>query len=93
MHTQMNYNGTSSRNPNSFMIKKIKCKRGNIYEQTILQADKLEITQVDISTDADVFFPKIEKKIWVKTKEIAHQKDEKNQYNYSFQTWEKLENL
>ena len=66
---------------------------GNIYEQTILQADKLEITQVDISTDADVFFPRIDEKIWVKTKEIAHQKDEKNQYNYSFQTWEKLENL
>ena len=58
-----------------------------------MQADKLEITRVDISTDADVFFPKIDENVWIKTKEIAHQKDEKNQYNYSFQTWEKLKNL
>lgn len=62
---------------------------GNIYEQTINIADKLEITQVDFATDADTFFPKIEDKIWQKTNEICHSKDQKNPFDYCFQTWEK----
>lgn len=65
---------------------------GNIYEQTISQADRLEITQVDFSTNADTFFPKIDEKTWIKTNEICHSKDEKNEYNYCFQTWERAEN-
>lgn len=63
---------------------------GNIYEQAISQADRLEITQVDFSADADTFFPKIDEKIWTKTNEICYSKDERNEYDYCFQTWEKI---
>lgn len=63
---------------------------GNIYEQTMDLADKLEITQVNFSTEADTFFPKIDEKIWQKTDEICHPKDEKHDYEYCFQTWEKI---
>lgn len=63
---------------------------GNIYKQTIEIADKLEITQVDMQTNADTFFPKIDEKIWRKTNETCHSKDEKHDYNYCFQTWEKI---
>jgi dihydrofolate reductase len=62
---------------------------GNIYEQTIDLADCLNITQVDFQTEADAFFPKIDENIWQKTDEIHHPKDEKNAYNFSFQTWER----
>lgn len=62
----------------------------NIYEQTIDLADRMEITQVDCSTEADAFFPKIDEKIWKKTNEICHLKDEKHDYDYCFQTWEKI---
>ncbi|MBF1096847.1 MAG: dihydrofolate reductase [Riemerella sp.] len=62
---------------------------GNIYEQTIDLADCLKITQVDFQTKADAFFPKIDENIWQKTDEIHHPKDEKNAYNFSFQTWER----
>ena len=62
---------------------------GNIYEQTIDLADCLKITQVDFQTKADAFFPKIDENIWQKTNEIHHPKDEKNAYNFSFQTWER----
>lgn len=62
---------------------------GNIYEQTIELADKLEVTQVKANLDAEIFFPKINEKIWKKTKEIAHEKDEKNEYDFTFQTWER----
>lgn len=62
---------------------------GNIYEQTIDLADKLEVTQVKANLEADVFFPKIDEKIWQKTEEILHEKDEKNEYDFAFQTWER----
>ena len=62
---------------------------GTIYEQTIELADKLEVTQVKAELEADVFFPKINPKYWNKTEEICHEKDEKNEYDYCFQTFEK----
>lgn len=62
---------------------------GNIYEQTIDLAQKLEITLVDAVLEADTFFPKVDEKIWQKTNEECHEKDEKNQFDFCFQTWEK----
>ena len=62
---------------------------GNIYEQTIDIADKLEVTQVQAELKADIFFPKIDEKIWQKTEEICHEKDEKNEFDFCFQTWER----
>ena len=62
---------------------------GNIYEQTIDLAEKLEVTQVNAELKADIFFPKINPKIWNKTNEISHEKDEKNEYDFSFQTYER----
>lgn len=62
---------------------------GTIYEQTIDLADQLEVTLVDATLDADTYFPKIEGKIWQKTQETCHEKDEKNQYDFCFQTFTK----
>lgn len=62
---------------------------GNIYEQTIELADKLEVTLVETTRNADTFFPTIEEKIWIKTDEIHHKKDEKNEYDFCFQTYER----
>ena len=66
---------------------------GNIYEQTLEVTDKLEVTQVKAELEADVFFPKIDEKIWQKTNEICHEKDDKNQYDFCFQTWERKKPL
>ena len=63
---------------------------GKIYEQTINIVDKLEVTLVKADLKADTFFPKIDSKIWKKTDEICHEKDEKNQYDFCFQTYEKI---
>lgn len=62
---------------------------GNIYEQTMEIADKLEVTLVKANLKADTFFPKINFKIWKKTNEICHEKDEKHEYEFCFQTYEK----
>jgi dihydrofolate reductase len=66
---------------------------GNIYEQTIDLVDKLEVTQVNAKLKADIFFPKINMKIWNKTEDTFHEKDEKNEYDFSFQTFERKGNL
>lgn len=63
---------------------------GNIYEQTMDLVDKLEVTLVKADLEADTFFPKIDEKIWKKTNEICHEKDEKNGYDFCFQTFERI---
>ena len=63
---------------------------GTIYEQTIALADQLEVTQVNAELNADTFFPKIDSKIWAKTNETCYEKDEKNAYDFCFQTYEKI---
>lgn len=63
---------------------------GNIYEQTMEVVDRLEVTLVKADLEADTFFPKIDPKIWKKTNEICHEKDEKNGYDFCFQTFEKI---
>lgn len=63
---------------------------GDIYKQTIDTADRLEITQVMGDFEADTFFPKIDPQIWQKTDESCHQKDDKNNYDYCFQTYQKI---
>ena len=37
---------------------------GNIYEQTMELTDRLEVTVVKATIEADTFFPKIDLKIW-----------------------------
>lgn len=63
---------------------------GEIYKQTMDAAEKLEITKVEGDFDADTFFPKIDPKIWQKTNEECHSKDDKNEYDLCFQTFEKI---
>lgn len=63
---------------------------GNIYEQTMEVTDRLEVTLVKADLQADTYFPKIDPKIWKKVEEVCHEKDEKNQYDFCFQTYEKI---
>jgi len=63
---------------------------GNIYEQTMDVVDRLEVTLVKADLKADTFFPKIDEKMWMKTNEICHEKDEKNAYDFCFQTFERI---
>lgn len=63
---------------------------GNIYEQTIDMVDRLEVTLVKVDLEADTYFPKINPNTWKKTEEVFHEKDEKNQYDFYFQTFERI---
>lgn len=58
---------------------------GEIYKQMINNADKLYITEVEAGdTDADTYFPTIDKNIWQETLRTKNIKDENNQYDFDF---------
>jgi dihydrofolate reductase len=64
-----------------------------IYKQCIEKdlVDRLDITQVHHHFEADVFFPEIDPEIWKLTSREDFSPDEKNQYRYSFLSYEKKE--
>lgn len=60
---------------------------GEIYKQSIVIADKVDITRVHHSFDADTFFPEIDPADWQLAFEEFHPKDEKHQFDFTFQTF------
>ncbi len=62
-----------------------------IYQQAMEQnlVDRLDITLVHQEFEADVYFPKIDLKIWKEVARENHKADEKNKYDYSFISYEK----
>ena len=62
---------------------------GEIYRQSLPVADKIYLTRVHVTFDADTFFPEIEEKDWIQTGNLDFQADEKHAWPYSFQTWER----
>ena len=62
---------------------------GEIYRQSIEQADRIYMTRVHATIDGDTFFPVIDESKWrlVSNEDLAA--DEKHLYTYSFQTWER----
>ena len=61
-----------------------------IYEQALPVADKLYITRIHASfSEADVFFPPIDRNIWKETSRETFPSDEKNPYPFTFLEYEK----
>ena len=62
---------------------------GEIYKEAMRYADKIELTRVHGSFDADAFFPKIDSSDWMETQNNLHQKDENHAYSFSFITYQR----
>lgn len=60
---------------------------GEIYILGLPFTDKIEITRVHHSFDADAFFPEINLEEWNKTISEFNEKDEKHLYDYSYDTY------
>lgn len=61
---------------------------GEIYQQSIDKADKIELTRVyGANPDADAFFPDIDPAKWKMTEEVFHPKDEKHAFEFAFRTY------
>lgn len=63
---------------------------GEIYKQAIHLADCIELTRVHQTFEADTFFPEINPSQWKKTFEEQHSKDEKHQFDFTFETYKRL---
>ena len=60
---------------------------GEIYKQSIDIADKVELTRVHTTVDADTFFPEINPEKWEVIFEEEHTKDEKHAFDFTFLTF------
>lgn len=61
-----------------------------IYRQAMHLTNRIYLTIVHHSFDADTFFPEIDYREWKETAREDHQTDEKHQFNYSFITLERI---
>lgn len=64
-----------------------------IYQQTFSLADRLYVTHVDCEIFGDAYFPVINENDWLKIEETLVEKDEKNIYDCTFTTYQKLNHV
>lgn len=60
---------------------------GEIYQLALPFANKMELTKVHTSLEADTFFPLFAMEDWMLTTEEYHPKDEKHLYDFSYETY------
>lgn len=60
---------------------------GEIYRQSIAVADKLDLTRVHATFEADTHFPEIDLSQWQLVFEEHHPKDERHDFAFTFQTF------
>ena len=61
-----------------------------IYKQSLPFVDQLYLTEVDCDLDGDVYFPQVDLSGWKNINQYSYLKDERNQYPFSINIWEKL---
>ncbi len=62
---------------------------GSIYKQFMPYANKLYITRIDADIEGDTYFTDIDEDEWTIMFKERHEKDEKNQYNYTYEIYER----
>lgn len=62
---------------------------GEIYQQALAHAHRIELTRVAAQLPADTFFPEIDPTQWELVHEECHPADERHAYSYCFQRYEK----
>lgn len=60
---------------------------GEIYNLALPEANKIELTRVHHSFEADTFFPEIDLKDWELVQSELHPTDERHQYEFTYETY------
>ncbi|SFU50564.1 dihydrofolate reductase [Pustulibacterium marinum] len=60
---------------------------GEIYKLSMATADAIELTRVHGTFDADTFFPEINEKEWTLVNSEFHEKDEKHNFAFTYETY------
>ena len=61
-----------------------------IYQLAMSKTDRIYLTIIHHSFDADTLFPEIDRMLWKETARQDYQPDEKNKFPYSFITLERI---
>ncbi len=64
---------------------------GEIYRQCLPFADRVYLTRVHAKIDGEIYFPELDSSAWELKTEEFHEKDEKHNYAFTFQTFERTE--
>lgn len=64
---------------------------GEIFKQTISIVDRIYLTRVHTTIEGDTFYPEIDHSIWKLIKSDSFPADEKNNYPYTFEVWERIQ--
>ncbi|CAM3994006.1 dihydrofolate reductase [Flavobacterium antarcticum] len=62
---------------------------GEIYKLALPLADKIELTRVHGTFEADAYFPEIDMENWNLAKEVYHATDERHKVDFTYQTFER----
>lgn len=62
---------------------------GEIYKQSMANATHIELTRIHASFQADTFFPDIDLEKWEIIKEEHHPKDDRHQFDFTYQTFQR----
>lgn len=79
-----------------FLVKNMDVKEmmviggGEIYKAVFEKATRIYLTRVEAELEGDTWFPAIDPARWKLVSRKDHNADEKHQYAYSFQVWEKI---
>ena len=66
---------------------------GKVYAEVLPRANKIVLTRVHAVVEGDAFFPSFSETEWRLFSNIDFAADDKHQYAYSFQVWERKENV
>lgn len=63
---------------------------GEIYELSMNKADKIELTRVHGTFEADTFFPEIDPNKWRLVSSEYHEKDDRHAYAFTYLTYKRI---
>jgi dihydrofolate reductase len=64
---------------------------GEIFKQTMEKVDRIYLTRVHTIVEGDTSYPQLDTSKWKLMKEQSFPADEKNNYPYTFEVWEKID--
>ena len=62
---------------------------GKIFKETLDMVDRIYLTRVHATINGDTYYPELPKSDWKLISSDPHSADEKNNYPYTFEVWER----
>ncbi|MEO8721360.1 MAG: dihydrofolate reductase [Ginsengibacter sp.] len=66
---------------------------GEIFKETYNRVDRIYLTRVHTTIEGDTTYPSLDKLRWKLIKQDSYKSDDKNNYPYTFEVWEKVNNV